>query len=71
MSYSCRMVIRAGGRSGSVPGVPRQSRPRLVVKSFRVSERLWRRVLAHASREEINPSDVVRAALEAYLPDED
>ena len=60
------MVIRAGD-GGTVRRVPRQSRPRLVVKSFRVSERLWQRVLSRADREEINPSDVVRQALEAWL----
>lgn len=46
--------------------VPKQTRPNMVVKTFRVPEKLWQRVVARCQAEDENPSDVIRRALEAY-----
>jgi hypothetical protein len=43
-----------------VVAVPKQTRPRMVVKSFRIPEPAWAAVVARAEREGLNPTEVVR-----------
>ena len=40
--------------------VPRQTRPSMVVRSFRVSKDVWALVLKRCEREGSNPTEVVR-----------
>jgi hypothetical protein len=42
------------------PAVPKQTRPRMVVRSFRIPEDVWAKVLERCEREGINPTEVVR-----------
>ena len=53
----------------TVGPVPKQTRPKMVVKTFRVSERLWGAVVEKCQENEENPSDVIRRALEEYVDD--
>lgn len=39
---------------------PKQTRPRMVVRSFRIPEDGWAKVLERCEREGINPTEVVR-----------
>ena len=46
------------------------SKPAMVMRSIRVPLKLWERAKAKADEREENISDVVRAALLAYLEDD-
>lgn len=53
----------------SVAPVPKQSRPNMVLKAFRIPPELWRRVEETCSRLAVNPSDAVRDALKRWVED--
>lgn len=50
--------------SARLPNVPK---PRMVMRSLRVPEKLWEAAKAKADEREENISDVVRRALERYV----
>lgn len=54
-----------------VEAVPKQSRPNMVLKAFRVPEPLWVEVEAWAEDHDVNPSDAVREALTRLVSDDD
>lgn len=47
--------------------MPKQSRSRMLLKNFRLPETLWKRVEEAANEDDVNPSDIIRAALKDYL----
>lgn len=47
--------------------LPRVAKPNMVMRSLRVSEKLWDAAKAKADEREENISDVIRAALEQYV----
>ena len=48
------------------PVAPKQSRPSMILRTFRVAEDLWERAKERGEREGVNLSDVIRDALEKY-----
>lgn len=54
----------------TLPPVPKQTRPRMVVKSFRIPEPDWLAVVARAEREGLNPTEVVRQLAIAWGQEE-
>lgn len=47
--------------------LPRVSKPKMVMRSLRVPEKLWEAAKAKADQREENISDVIREALERYV----
>lgn len=45
-------------------------KPKMVMRSIRVPEKLWTAAKERADREDLNISDVLRAALERYVKGE-
>lgn len=64
------MNTETGVESPRIRAVPKQSRPAMLLKNFRVPAQLWAKVEARAAREDVNPSDVVREAIEAHVDKE-
>ena len=50
--------------------IRRMARPKMILKSYRVSEKLYEAAMAKAEEREENLSDVIRAALEKYAKGE-
>lgn len=50
-----------------VTTLPRMAKPKMVMRSLRVPEKLWEAVKAKADEREENISDVIREALERYV----
>jgi hypothetical protein len=51
-------------------GVPRQTRPQMIVRSFRVPETVWAKVTERCEREGINPTEVVRELVTEWAEEE-
>jgi predicted HicB family RNase H-like nuclease len=51
--------------------IRRMARPKMIQKTYRVSERLYEAAMAKAEEREEALSDIIRAALERYVHDED
>lgn len=50
--------------------VRRMARPKMIQKTYRVSERLYEAAMAKAEEREEALSDIIRAALEKYVHDD-
>lgn len=53
-------------RADRVTSVPKQTRPNMVVKTFRIQESVWADVIARCEAEGVNPTDVIRDHLTAW-----
>ncbi len=51
----------------TTPTLRRMAKPKMVMRSLRVPERLWLDAKAKADEREENISDVIREALERYV----
>jgi len=51
--------------------VARVAKPKMVIRSLRVPEKLWNAAKAKADEREENISDVIRDALDAYVNDDE
>lgn len=49
------------------PTMSGMAKPRMVMRSFRVAEKLWNDAKAKADERQENISDVIREALERYV----
>lgn len=75
MCIAIRSAIRVCLRSRDLsPQIPRAvttlrrvSKPKMVMRSLRVPEKLWEAAKAKADEREENISDVIRKALERYV----
>lgn len=50
--------------------VPRQTRPQMIVRSFRVPADVWAKVLERCEREGINPTEVVRELVTEWVAED-
>lgn len=49
------------------PTIRRVAKPKMIMRSLRVPEKLWAEAMAKAEEREENLSDVLRDALERYV----
>lgn len=54
----------------TLPTVPRQTRPQMVVRSFRIPAETWEKVAARCEREGVNPTEVVRQLVTEWAEDD-
>lgn len=55
----------------TLAAVPRQTRPRMVVRSFRIPESVWAKVVERCQREGANPTEVVRDLVTDWAEEQD
>lgn len=67
MLYNCLMVPETRYTRSTVGGVPKQSRPNLVLKAGRFDPDKWERLEAICQELGINPSDALREGVDLFL----
>lgn len=55
----------------TLPPMPRQTRPRMVVMSFRLPEDIREQLDAKAAAQGMNPTEIVRALVADYVGDDE
>lgn len=65
------MVSETRYTSDTVRPVPKQSKPSMVLKAFRLPEPLWERLVAWSEARDLNPSDALREAVERLVREDD
>lgn len=67
MSYTVNMTTEI---RNTLPRVPKQTRPKMEVRSFRVPESVWAKFVARCEREGLNPTEVTRDLVTEWAEEE-
>lgn len=53
-------AVKSAEIRNTLADVPKQTRPQMIVRSFRIPEAVWASFVARCEREGLNPTEVIR-----------